>query len=205
MHFFGFRDLRQCRAIDPSIRSSVFRYVRICESVFPFCQLPIFICPSRPFRRCRRSAHRVHRSIYQPLPVHPVSPNELHACMRACILIQSIRQSNSLVPASLLSCSLFLPPPLPSHSLLSIYLSSYPFAVVRLLPFRAPTWILHAASIYRTTYRAPVQLVLHSRESRESPGDSPRRDSLAWTSRGRAGNGIRKEVRARSRPTTRRR
>lgn len=144
-------------------------------------------------------------SIYQPLPVHPVSPNELHACMRACILIQSIRQSNSLVLASLLSYSLFLPPPLLSHSLLSIYLSSYPFAVVRLLPFRAPTWILHAASIYRTTYRAPVQLVLHSRESRESPGDSPRRDSLAWTSRGRAGNGIRKEVRARSRPTTRRR
>lgn len=154
---------RQCRAIDPSIRSSVFRYVRICESVFPFCQLPIFIYPSRPFRRCRRSAHRVHRSIYQPLPVHLVSPTA--NCVHACILIQSIRQS-ILVPASPLPHSFFL-----FFSLiLSIYLSIYPFAAVRLLPLRAPTWILHAASIdlsrARST-RSPLPRV--PRESRGFP------------------------------------
>ena len=126
--------------------------------------------------------------------------------MRACILIQSIRQSIQLVPEPFLSLSLSLslPPPLflslfLALSYLSICLSIYPFAIVCF--FRA--WILHVASIdlqndlsrARST-RSPLPRV--PRESREFPETC---DSLVRTSR----REIRKEIRARSRPTARNR
>lgn len=120
-------------------------------------------------------------------PSRVTPPNCMRACVRAYLSNLFANLSHLSPRAFSLSLflvftlsflpSFFLPP---SHFIyLFIYL--YPFAVVRLLPLRAHPLGSYTPprSTYRTTYRAPVQLVLHSRESRESPGDSPRRDSLS--------------------------
>lgn len=179
MRSFDLRDLRQYRAIDLSIRSSVFRYVRICESVFPFCQLPIFICPSRPISALpsiRPSGPSVHLST----STRPYRVTYRSACTRACILIQSIRQSIPLIPASLLSSSFLL------------FLSHFIYLFIH-LPFRSRSpssasrshldLTRRAASIDLSRARSILSQFSRGRESRESPGDSPRRDSLARTSR----------------------
>lgn len=97
--FFWSDDPRQPgeRLSHQSACLSVSRYVRIGESVFPSCQLPIFICPSRcvPFRRyvadpTAPSVHPSNATTVRPPRLSAKSPSYLRACVpaRACILIR---------------------------------------------------------------------------------------------------------------------
>lgn len=117
---------------NPSFRSANCPYLSVCPVRFGVAVDP-------PIRSIGPSIN-----LYPSIPCHP--PNCMRACVRACILIQSIRQSISLIPASLLSHLPFLSLYFSLLFYLSIYLStlSQSFA---LFPLRAPTWILHAASI----------------------------------------------------------
>lgn len=188
--------------INPFVRISLRSYLRIRLSVLPIAHIYLSVPSVSALPSIRPSGPSVHLST-STRPSRVTPPN----CMRACVhtypiyspIYPTCPRKPSLSYSLSLSCLLSFSPSL----YLSIYLS---------LPFRSrspssasrsPTWILHAASIdlqndlsrARST-RSPLPRV-----PRESRGFPETWFSLARMSRGRAGDGIRKRVRARSRPT----
>lgn len=148
------------RLTHQSVRIPLRSYLRIRLSVLPIAHIYLSVPSVSALPSIRPSSPSVHLST----STRPSRVTHRTACVRAYL-------SNLSVNLYYLSPRAFSRAF--THSFLLshfTYLFIYPFAIVRLLPLRAPTWILHAASIdlsrARST-RSPLPRI--PRESRGFP------------------------------------
>lgn len=161
---------------NPSFRSANCPYLSVCPVHFGVAVDP-------PIGSIGPSIN-----LYPSIPCHP---NSMRACVRAYLSNLSANLSH-LSPRAFSHIHSFFPI-LPLT--LSIYLSINPFAIVRLLLLRAPTWILHAASIdlqndlsRARSIRSPLPRV--PRGSRGFPETQFSSADVARSRRGRDSEGV---------------